>query len=78
MYWAKKILEWTSSPEKALQVASYLNDRYEPDGRDSNGYKGIVWSLGGVHDPAWGSERSSGRFGYMSYNGCKSKFNVTI
>jgi deoxyribodipyrimidine photo-lyase len=62
MYWAKKILEWTSSPEKALQVTIYLNDRYEQDGWDPNGYTGIVWSLGGVHDRAWGSERSSGRF----------------
>jgi deoxyribodipyrimidine photo-lyase len=25
MYWAKKILEWTKSPEEALDVALYLN-----------------------------------------------------
>lgn len=40
MYWAKKILEWTRSPEEALQFAIYLNDRYELDGRDPNGYVG--------------------------------------
>lgn len=40
MYWAKKILEWTHSPEEALQFAIYLNDRYELDGRDPNGYVG--------------------------------------
>lgn len=40
MYWAKKILEWTCSPEEALQFAIYLNDRYELDGRDPNGYVG--------------------------------------
>lgn len=40
MYWAKKILEWTTSPEKALEIAIYLNDRYSLDGRDPNGYVG--------------------------------------
>ena len=76
MYWAKKILEWTSSPEEALQVAIYLNDRYELDGRDPNGYTGIAWSLGGVHDRAWGERKVFGKIRYMSYNGCKSKFDV--
>jgi deoxyribodipyrimidine photo-lyase len=77
MYWAKKILEWTRSPEEALQVAIYLNDRYELDGRDPNGYTGIAWSLGGVHDRAWGERKVFGKIRYMSYNGCKSKFDVT-
>lgn len=40
MYWAKKILEWTSSPEEALSIALYLNDRYELDGQDPNGFVG--------------------------------------
>lgn len=40
MYWAKKILEWTASPETALETAIYLNDRYSLDGRDPNGYVG--------------------------------------
>ncbi|MFW6243724.1 MAG: deoxyribodipyrimidine photo-lyase, partial [Desulfovibrionales bacterium] len=53
MYWAKKILEWTASPEEAMHVAITLNDRWELDGRDSNGYTGIAWSIGGVHDRAW-------------------------
>ncbi len=50
MYWCKKILEWTNSPEEALQFAMYLNDTYVLDGRDPNGYVGIMWSIGGVHD----------------------------
>lgn len=40
MYWAKKILEWTSSPEEALSSCLYLNDRYELDGQDPNGFVG--------------------------------------
>ena len=40
MYWAKKILEWSMSPQRALETAIYLNDKYELDGRDPNGYVG--------------------------------------
>jgi deoxyribodipyrimidine photo-lyase len=76
MYWAKKILEWTESPDEAMQIALYLNDRYSLDGRDPNGYAGIAWSLGGVHDRAWGERPVFGKIRYMSYRGSRSKFNV--
>jgi deoxyribodipyrimidine photo-lyase len=76
MYWAKKILEWTGSPEEAMEIAIYLNDRYELDGRDPNGYAGIAWSIGGVHDRAWNERNVFGKIRYMSYNGCRSKFNI--
>jgi deoxyribodipyrimidine photo-lyase len=76
MYWAKKILEWTLSPEEAQRTAIYLNDRYELDGRDPNGYTGIAWSIGGVHDRAWGERPVFGKIRYMSYKGSKSKFDV--
>jgi len=76
MYWAKKILEWTESPERALETAIYLNDKYELDGRDPNGYAGIAWSIGGVHDRAWNEREIFGKIRYMSYEGCKRKFDV--
>jgi deoxyribodipyrimidine photo-lyase len=76
MYWAKKILEWTETPADALRIAIYLNDRYELDGRDPNGYVGCAWSIGGVHDRAWPTRPVFGKIRYMSYKGCKSKFNV--
>ncbi len=76
MYWAKKILEWTKSPKEALKIAIYLNDKYHLDGRDSRGYTGIAWSVGGVHDRAWAEREVFGKVRYMSYNGSKSKFNV--
>ena len=44
MYWAKKILEWTSSPQEALRIAIKLNDKYELDGRDPNGYVGALYT----------------------------------
>ncbi len=76
MYWAKKILEWTHAPERAQEIAIYLNDRYELDGRDPNGYTGIAWSIGGVHDRAWGERAVFGKVRYMSYDGCARKFDV--
>lgn len=75
MYWAKKILEWSESPEKALETAIYLNDKYELDGRDPNGYAGIAWSIGGVHDRAWKEREIFGKIRYMSYEGSKRKFD---
>jgi deoxyribodipyrimidine photo-lyase len=76
MYWAKKILEWSESPEEALETAIYLNDRYELDGRDPNGYTGIAWSIGGVHDRAWGERPVFGKVRYMNEAGLKRKFDV--
>ncbi|MFL2997143.1 MAG: deoxyribodipyrimidine photo-lyase [Candidatus Neomarinimicrobiota bacterium] len=76
MYWAKKILEWSPSPEIALQTAIDLNDKYELDGRDPSGYTGIAWSIGGIHDRAWFERPVYGKIRYMNYNGCKSKFKV--
>jgi deoxyribodipyrimidine photo-lyase len=76
MYWAKKILEWTPAPEEAQRIAIYLNDKYELDGRDPNGYTGIAWSIGGVHDRAWGERPVFGKIRYMSYKGLRSKFDI--
>ena len=76
MYWGKKILEWTESPEKAMNIAIYLNDKYELDGRDPNGYTGIAWCIGGIHDRAWRERKIYGKVRYMSYNGLKRKFDV--
>ena len=76
MYWAKKILEWSKSPEDALRISIYLNDKYELDGRDPNGYVGCAWSIGGVHDRAWTERNVFGKIRYMNYNGCKRKFDV--
>ena len=76
MYWAKKILEWTRSAEEAWEIAIRLNDRYELDGRDPNGYAGIAWAVGGKHDRAWGPERPVyGKIRYMSYASTSRKFD---
>jgi deoxyribodipyrimidine photo-lyase len=76
MYWAKKILEWTKNEEQALKIAIYLNDKYQLDGRDPNGYAGCAWSIGGVHDRAWGEREVFGKIRYMNRKGCERKFDV--
>jgi deoxyribodipyrimidine photo-lyase len=76
MYWAKKILEWSSSPEEAFRISLKLNDKYELDGRDPNAYTGCAWSIGGVHDRAWNERHIFGKIRYMSWEGCKRKFDV--
>lgn len=76
MYWAKKILEWTKTPEDAMRIAIYLNDMYELDGRDPNGYAGIAWSIGGVHDRAWFKRPVYGQIRYMNASGASKKFDT--
>jgi len=76
MYWAKKILEWTANPEEAKRVAIYLNDRYSLDGRDPNGYVGVMWSIAGLHDQGWKERPVFGKIRYMNYAGCKRKFDI--
>ena len=76
MYWAKKILEWTRNPDEAMEVVIHLNDTYELDGRDPNGYTGIAWSIGGVHDRPWFGRPIFGKVRFMARSGCEKKFDV--
>lgn len=78
MYWAKKILEWTATPEEAIEVAVYLNDTYELDGRDSNGYVGCAWSIGGVHDRPWFGRPIFGTVRYMATSGVEKKGDINL
>lgn len=76
MYWAKKILEWSPSAADALRTAIRLNDRFSLDGRDSNGYTGIAWSIGGVHDRGWTERPIFGKIRFMNLAGARRKFDV--
>ncbi len=76
MYWAKKILEWTQDPETALSTAVKLNDSYELDGLDPNGYVGIMWSICGVHDRPWFQRPIFGVIRYMTADGIAKKFDL--
>lgn len=76
MYWAKKLLEWSESPEEALERAIALNDRYQLDGRDPNGYAGIAWAIGGKHDRAFGEREIFGKVRYMSLRSTTRKLDL--
>lgn len=76
MYWAKKILEWSPSVASAYQRAIWLNDRYELDGRDPNGYAGIAWALVGKHDRPWFDRPVFGQVRYMSFTSTGRKFDA--
>jgi deoxyribodipyrimidine photo-lyase len=76
MYWAKKILEWSETPRQAFETSIALNDRYALDGRDPNGYTGVAWSIGGLHDRPWFERSVYGRIRYMNASGCARKFDI--
>ena len=65
MYWGKKIIEWSATPEEALATVIYLNDRYALDGRDPNSYTNILWCFG-LHDRPWMERPIFGQVRYMS------------
>ena len=75
MYWGKKILEWSKTPAEAYNIALHLNNKYELDGRDPNGFAGVAWCFG-KHDRAWKERPIFGKVRYMNAAGLKRKFNM--
>jgi len=75
MYWGKKIIEWTKTPEEAYEIALYLNNKYELDGRDPNGFAGVAWCFG-KHDRPWKERAIFGKIRYMNAQGLRRKFDI--
>jgi len=75
MYWGKKILEWSRTPAEAYRIAVALNDKYELDGRDPNGYAGVAWSIVGKFDRPWFERPVFGLIRYMSGESTGKKFD---
>ena len=46
MYWAKRLIAMTTSPEAGWATACYLNDRLSLDGRDPSTYGNLAWAFG--------------------------------
>lgn len=72
MYWGKKILEWSNTPEYAYVTTLYLNNKYFLDGRDPNSYANVAWVFG-QHDRGWKEREVYGKVRYMSAGGLKRK-----
>jgi deoxyribodipyrimidine photo-lyase len=75
MYWGKKILEWSRTPQQAFETAMLLNNKYELDGRDPNGFAGVAWCFG-KHDRAWAERPVFGKVRYMNAGGLRRKFDA--
>lgn len=76
MLWGKKIVEWSATPEEAIETMEYLHDRYAIDGRDPNTHAGVLWCLG-KHDRAWAPERPIfGLIRYMSSESTRRKVDL--
>ncbi len=75
MYWGKKIIEWSKTPQEAYRIAIYLNNKYELDGRDPNGFAGVAWCFG-KHDRPWKERIIFGKIRYMNANGLRRKFDA--
>ncbi|QYJ16863.1 hypothetical protein Rxycam_02699 [Rubrobacter xylanophilus DSM 9941] len=72
MYWGKRILGWTRTPEHAYRTALYLNNRYFLDGRDPSSYANVAWIFG-LHDRPWKERSVFGKVRYMSRGGLERK-----
>lgn len=75
MYWGKKILEWTKTPEEGFKVALEINNRWFLDGRDTNSYANVAW-LFGLHDRAWAEREVFGKIRFMSASGLERKCDI--
>ncbi len=75
MYWGKKILEWSRTPENAFSLCLYLNNKYNLDGRDPNSFAGVSWCFG-KHDRAWTERYIFGKVRYMNEKGLERKFDM--
>lgn len=78
MYWAKMVLYWTNSPQSAIDILIYLNDKYMLDGRDPNGYTGIMWSVAAVHDRPWFDRPIIGLIRAMGKDGTLKKSKIKL
>jgi len=72
MYWGKKVLEWSPTPEVAYERLLRWNNRFLLDGRDPNSYAGVGWVFG-LHDRPWAERPIFGTVRYMNAAGLRRK-----
>jgi deoxyribodipyrimidine photo-lyase len=75
MLWGKKILEWSTTPQQALDRMIAIMNRWSIDGRDPNSYSGYFWTLG-RYDRPWPERDIFGVVRYMSSANTARKFSV--
>ncbi len=75
MYWGKKILEWSRTPEEAFRTTLRLNNKYFIDGRDPNAFANVAWVFG-QHDRPWPERPIFGKVRYMNAAGLERKCDI--
>jgi deoxyribodipyrimidine photo-lyase len=74
MYWGKKILEWSVSPEGGFETTLRINNKFFLDGRDANSFTNVAWVYG-LHDRPWGRRPVFGTVRFLGPNTLK-KFDA--
>ncbi len=75
MYWGKRIIAWSATPQDAYDTIITLNNAYFLDGRDPSSYAGIAW-LFGRHDRAFPPQPVFGKVRSMTSGGLKRKYDM--
>jgi deoxyribodipyrimidine photo-lyase len=75
MLWGKKILEWSRTPQDALDRMAAIMNRWALDGRNPNSYSGYFWTLG-RYDRPWPERDVFGTVRYMSSANTARKLKV--
>lgn len=77
MYWGKKVIEWSKTPQSAFEWLVCINNKYSLDGRDPNGFVGVAWCFG-LHDRPWKERPIFGMIRYMNDKGLERKFDMSM
>lgn len=75
MYWGKKIVEYSESPEAAYAATLRLNNRHFLCGRGANAFTNVAWVFG-LHDRPWIERPVFGQVRYMNDKGLERKFDI--
>lgn len=77
MLWGKKVLEWSPTPQEALDRMAYLNDRFALDGRDAVSVGNFMWVLG-LHDRPFQERPILGKVRPMSSERTAAKVDLGL
>jgi deoxyribodipyrimidine photo-lyase len=77
MYWGKKVLEWSATPQQGYATLLRLNNSYFLDGRDASSYANVGWVFG-LHDRPWPERPIFGNVRYMNAAGLKRKTDIDV
>ncbi len=75
MYWGKKVLEWSATPEEGYASLVRLNNTFFIDGRDANSYANVGWIFG-LHDRPWPERPIFGKVRSMTAAGLERKTDI--